>query len=393
MISMIACSILALSAAQNPVFESELIFPPEPKHSHGSSLVETPKGDLIAAWFYGNGEKGDDTLVINGSRLKKRGHDWAKPFLMADSQDLPDQNPVLFMDPRKTLWMFWICSQDNTYNTYMVKYRTATKYNGAGAPQWEWQDVIHTRPKDLEKLFLEDVAQYPKDYEGNAETHKKYLTWLADAKKAAPQKLAQRQGWMTRIHPIMTSDKRMMLPLYSDEFACSMAAITEDWGKTWSYSQPILNLNVQACFVPKKDGSIVAYMRDRGAAKRVPQSVSKDGGMTWSHVKLTDIPNPDSSVDCIALKNGHWVMVCNDTTGGARGGRNQLSAWLSDDEGATWKWKRNIEKHGEECAASYPCVIQAHDGMINCSYTYSPTGGETIKHARFNEAWIMEGNK
>lgn len=386
-------AVVAGAATQAPVYQSELIFPPENMHSHGSTIVETPRGDLLAAWFYGKAEKSDDTLVIRGARMKHWQTSWSAPFLMADSQDLPDQNPVLFIDPQKTLWMFWICSLDNTYDTYVVKYRTSTHYAGTGAPRWDGQDVLHCRPQKLDTLFVEDTAKNPQDYIDYAATHTKYPTWLEDAKKAAGQKLRQRLGWMTRIHPIMTSETRMMLPLYSDAFACSIAAFTENQGKSWTFSEPIMNLNVQACFVQKKSGDIVAYMRDRGAARRIPMATSKDNGLTWSHVQKTELPNPDSSVDCIALASGRWVMVCNDTTGGPRSGRNQLSAYLSDDEGATWKWKRTLEKHDASCAASYPCVIQARDGSIHATYTYSPDPGETIKHVRFNEAWIMEGDK
>ena len=393
MTTLMALSLILVGAAQGPLYQAEVIFPPEPMHAHGSSIVETSRGDLLAAWFYGKAEKSDDTLIIQGARLKKGNPDWSKPFLMADSQDLPDQNPVLFMDPQHTLWLFWIVSLDNTYDTYVVKYCTSKHYNGNDAPKWDRQEVMHVRPKDLDKLFVEDTAKNPQDYVDFAATHKKYPTWLEDAKKASGNKLSQRLGWMTRIHPIMTSDRRMLLPLYSDAFACSIAAITENTGKTWSFSEPILNLNVQACFVKKQSGDIVALMRDRGGAKRIPMSVSKDNGLTWSHVQKTELPNPDSSVDCIVLKSGHWVLVCNDTTGGIRGGRNQLTALLSDDEGATWKWKRTLEKHDESCAASYPCVIQARDGSIHCTYTFSPTPDESIKHVRFNEAWIQEGDK
>lgn len=386
-------SVVILVASDGPLYESELICPPEPMHSHGSTLVETPKGDLLAAWFYGRGEKGDDTLVIRGARKKKGRTEWSDPFVMADSQNLPDQNPVLFVDPRGTLWLFWICTQDNTYNTYVVKYRTSTKYCGAGVPEWDWQDILHCRPRDLDTLFLEDVAKNPQDYADYAATHTKYPSWLEDAKKAVQNKLSQRLGWMTRIHPIMLSDTRIMLPLYSDQFACSIAAFTDDWGKSWSFSQPILNLNVQACFVRKRNGDIVAMMRDRGAARRIPVSLSTDGGVSWSHVRKMDIPNPDSSVDCLALRSGHWVLVCNDTESGPRGGRNRLAVYLSHDEGATWKWKRTLEKHDESCAAAYPALIQARDGSIHCTYTYSPSPNETIKHVRFNEAWVRQGDR
>lgn len=385
-------ALIAVTAA-GPLYGAQEIFTPVPMHTHGSSIAELPNGDLLAAWFYGKGEKGDDTLIIQGAQKKKGAEAWSSPFLLADSQDLPDQNPVLFVDPRGTLWLFWIVSQDNTYDSYLVKYRTSTRLDGDAAPEWDTQDVIHVRPKDLEAKLLADIDANRHAYDEYLASHQKYPEWIADAQTNVKDKLRQRLGWMTRIHPIMTSDSRMVLPLYSDAFACSLAAITDDWGKTWSFSEPILHINVQACFVPKKNGDIVAYMRDRGAKRRMPKSVSKDGGVTWSLTQLTDMPNPDSSVDCIALKSGNWALVCNDTEGGPRGGRNQLSVYLSGDEGATWKWHRNLEKHGEECAASYPSVIQANDGSIHCTYTYTPTPNETIKHVRFDEAWIKEGNK
>ena len=36
---------------------AELIFPPQAKHVHSSTIEELPNGDLIAAWFYGSGER------------------------------------------------------------------------------------------------------------------------------------------------------------------------------------------------------------------------------------------------------------------------------------------------------------------------------------------------
>ena len=96
-----------------PLYEAGLVFPREPKRNHSPGLVEIPNGDLLACWFHGDREKGDDSLVIRGAR-KKRGEDeWSAPFTMADNQNLPDQNCVLFVDPRSTLWLFWISSLDN----------------------------------------------------------------------------------------------------------------------------------------------------------------------------------------------------------------------------------------------------------------------------------------
>ena len=100
-----------------------------------------------------------------------------------------------------------------------------------------------------------------------------------------------------------------------------------------------------------------------------------------------DIPNPGSSVSCVGLNNRHWVLVCND----AMIGRNSLTVYLSDDEGETWKWRRPLERLETEGSASYPTVVQAADDAIHCTYSYKNPAefqGSTIKHVRFNEAWV-----
>jgi predicted neuraminidase len=126
-------------------------------------------------------------------------------------------------------------------------------------------------------------------------------------------------------------------------------------------------------------------------------SVSRDDGVTWSAVTDTDIPNPGASMEVIVLRDGHWVMVYNDT----ERGRNSLVVALSDDEGASWKWKRHLELDRREQGAGsfhYPSVIQASDGTIHITYSYFlnhlPEGEprKTIKHVRINTAWIRQGD-
>ena len=52
------------------VFET-LIFQPQEKHVHGSSIVSLPSGDMLAAWFQGSGERTADDVKIMGARLVK----------------------------------------------------------------------------------------------------------------------------------------------------------------------------------------------------------------------------------------------------------------------------------------------------------------------------------
>ena len=81
-----------------PIVESMLIFPGQEKHVHGSSMVALPNGDLLSVWFYGNGERNSDDVKLMGARLPKGAKAWSEPFLMADTPNLPDCNPVLFLN-------------------------------------------------------------------------------------------------------------------------------------------------------------------------------------------------------------------------------------------------------------------------------------------------------
>ena len=383
-----------LCAAGSPLHEVELIFPPNPQHDHGSSIVETPDGDLLACWFHGSGERSADDVLVQGARKRKGESAWCEPFVMADTQDLPDCNPVLFVDPEARLWLFWIAVQHNEWGGSLLKYRTATSYGEDGAPKWDWQDVIHCRPKNLETKFLETIEVAKEKYAALlAQSEGQYQAMIDEVTARAQNKLDRRLGWMTRIHPIMTSENRMMLGLYSDVFNCSLAAFTEDAGETWTFSEPILTWeigNIQPSFVRKKDGTIVAMMRDNGMPKRIRIAESTDDGVTWGLVGRMEIRNPGSSVECIALDNGHWVLVCNDTANG----RHIISAYLSEDEGATWPVSRRLENFEPDAGSgSYPSVIQAADGSIHATYSFNSKefSGSTIKHVRFNEAWIRAG--
>src|SRR5690606_13002604 len=105
-------ALLFLLLFQSWIFAQEIslgqdIFPLQEEHTHGSTIVELPNGDLLAAWFQGNGERWADDVRIMGARLHKGADRWTKPFVMADVPDFPDINPVLFIDPRQKLWLVW----------------------------------------------------------------------------------------------------------------------------------------------------------------------------------------------------------------------------------------------------------------------------------------------
>jgi predicted neuraminidase len=65
---------------------------------------------------------------------------------------------------------------------------------------------------------------------------------------------------------------------------------------------------------------------------------------------------------------------------------------LSDDEGKTWKWKRHLERT-EGGSFHYPSLIQTRDCMIHVTYSHFLSNLKTIKHARFNVAWVQQGDQ
>ena len=133
---------------------------------------------------------------------------------------------------------------------------------------------------------------------------------------------------------------------------------------------------------------MVAYLRDNGPPpKRAHISTSHDDGVTWTTAVDTDILNPGTSLEAIVLRNGDWLMVYNDL----ESGRYSLVAAISQDEGATWKFRRHLEGDPSKKVGSqfhYPSVIEAKDGTIHVTYSYFVPEGKAIKHIQINEDWV-----
>ncbi|MFH1739048.1 MAG: sialidase family protein [bacterium] len=376
------------SAWAEPVFRTQNLFPFVDKHVHSSSIVECPNGDLLACWFHGSGERWADDVLVQGARLKKGAKEWSPVFLMADTPGFPDCNPVLYIDRQERLWLIWIAVQAQRWECGLLKYRRAEDYQGDGAPRWSWQDVINLKPGEEFPKTIEEKFNELHFGEGMwGEYAPPYRRMLIEA---ARDPYKRQTGWMPRTHPITLPSGRILLPLYSDGFNISLMAISDDDGETWRASAPMVGLGpTQPSPVRKEDGTIVAFIRDTGEAPfRVQKSVSLDEGETWSATIDLDIPNPDSSLEVIPLKDGSWIMVCNES----ETDRRSLTALLSDDEGATWKWKRRLEPSDDEGETfAYPSVIQTRDGLIHITYSLTTAKGNSIRRCIVNTEWIRAG--
>ena len=361
----------------SPVVSQTLIFPLQEKHAHGSSIVSLPNGDFLAVWFYGTGERTADDVKIMGSRLKKGEKKWAEPFLMADTYNIPDCNPVLFLNGEGKLFLVWIAVQANAWEQSVLRFKTSEDYTKSGAPVWNNQDIMLLKPDDK---FAAEIALKFKDLPelqaGWAGYAPKYDKMIMEAAKDVPKRSF---GWMTRIKPLLMDNGRIVLPLYSDGFNLSLMAISDNNGDTWRPGLPVVGRGpIQPAVVKKKNGNLVAYMRDSGdEPTRVHFSESSDRGESWTATAKMEIPNT-ASVELLVLQDGKWAFLGNELYDG----RYQLSLRISDDEGKTWKWKTFVENDlTKKGGFSYPSLIQTRDGLLHMTYSYHPDQGQkSIKY-------------
>jgi predicted neuraminidase len=373
-------------AGELPRYEAGLVFPLHDKHNHAPGIVESANGDLLVSWYRGSGERRSDDVAVFGAWRRKGEASWSDAFLMADRPGFPDCNTAMMLDARGRIWLFWPTVLANTWESCLTNFRVSSDYGGQGAPKWEREGIVFLRPDD----FRDDAVKLLDDWLAtlNVPLPETVRKEIDQAKVKLGDKLYQRLGWQPRCKPLVLPSGRILLPLYSDTFSISIMAISDDDGDTWYASKPLIGFgNIQPAVLRRNDGTLVAYMRENGPRDRIRVSESTDDGLTWGPVGVSELLNPGSGLDGVRLASGHWLLVYNDATTG----RHSLAVSISDDEGRTWKWTRHLEKQPDG-SYHYPAVIQGRDGTIHAVYSYFVSGGKSMKHAAFNEEWVMAGD-
>jgi predicted neuraminidase len=383
-------SISEAAIADEPFYHAEFVFPLHPKHNHAPGIVECSNGDLLVSWYRGSGERRSDDVAVYGAR-KRAGHNsWGDDFLMADYPGFPDCNTCMMLDAKDRLWLFWPIIIDNRWESCLTNFLIAKDYTGPGAPRWERHGVMFLKPDDFKEPLLENIKEEYEEWDTIRPGRAKDL--LDELTLRSSETLYQRLGWQPRCKPTVLPSGRILLPLYSDTFSISLMAVSDDGGRNWYASGPLMGVGaIQPSVLRRNDGTLVAYMRENGPKGHIRVCESKDDGLTWGSVGVSELLNPGAGIDGVRLANGNWVLVYNDL----KQGRNSLAISLSEDEGRTWSVTRHLERR-EKGAYHYPVVIQGRDGTIHAVYSYFSADpkakGKTMKHAAFNEAWIRAGD-
>lgn len=136
--------------------------------------------------------------------------------------------------------------------------------------------------------------------------------------------------------------------------------------------------------VERKDGSL--WMLGR-TAFGIGEASSTDGGRTWSDIAPSKIPHPSARFYLGRLKSGALLLVKNGDMKNAKG-RNRICAFVSDDDGATWKGGLVLDSRD---SVSYPDAVQASDGFIYVVNDHDREGMCDIRCHRFTEADVRAG--
>ncbi|KAK3256546.1 hypothetical protein CYMTET_34322, partial [Cymbomonas tetramitiformis] len=150
----------------------------------------------------------------------------------------------------------------------------------------------------------------------------------------------------------------------------------------------------QASVVRIRGRTLRAFLRDR-LARHIWVSSSSNEGKTWTTPVSTPLPNNNKAVEVEKLASGRLVIAFCNVQGKDR--FSPLSIALSDDNGETWPYVRDLQVHAfgathGKTELSYPSLAVSGK-YIHITFTYSKPGANrmSIRHMCITEDWIMSG--
>jgi predicted neuraminidase len=298
---------------------------------HASTIAQTKTG-LLAAWFGGTAEKNPDVGIwVSHFAVGK----WSKPVeavngIQHKTKRYPCWNPVLYNTGKEILLFYKVGPSPSTWWGEMM-------ISSDEGKTW-------SRPSRLPEDIYGPIKNKP--------------VLLQNGELLCPSS-TEHDGW--RVHMEITADN----------------------GLTWERT-PFINGKeiraIQPTILMHKEGRI--QMLCRSGSSSILSSFSNDNGRTWSELAPIALPNPNSGIDAVTLKDGRHILIYNHIIKG----RHKLNVAVSDD-GIEWKAAALLENEPEKGEFSYPAVIQTSDGLVHITYTWNR---KLIKHMVLDPSKISE---
>jgi hypothetical protein len=315
-------------------------------------IERAPNGRLWAAWYAGGPDEPDEgpgnyvTLVTSDDD----GRSWSRPTLVIDPPGLVRAyDPCLWHDSLGRLWLFWMQSYHH-FDGRAGVWAVVTENSGEAHPRWY-------PPRRL----CDGIAL-------NKPTVTENGDWLLPA--------------------AIWDQKPPHNEYYRDLGAAKGANVmrSRDQGATWMFSgQAIVPDRTfdEHLLIERRDKSLWMLARN---AHGIAESISRDGGLTWSAGVQSSIPHIDSRFFICRLHSGKLLLVTHNPPDKVT--RSHLTAHLSDDDGQTWDGGLMIDEREQ---ISYPDAVQAPDGTIYLVYDFERYAARQILIAIFTEEDVACG--
>ena len=307
------------------------------------SVERAANGRLWAVW-YGGGitENRDNYLMAVTS--DDDGHSWS-PLSWVIDPDGPGPlrtfDAALWHDPAGRMWLFYSQSFETDIANRCCVWASVTDNSGDADPAWSTPRPIGDGVSMNRPTLLADG------------------TWLLPA-----------AHWM-------------------HEPSATVIAST-DGGETFALiggatvPNPEHRSADEHMIVERADGSLWMLVR---TGYGIGESVSTDSGRTWTTVEESAIKHTTSRFHVSRLQSGALLLVKHGRID-ERGERRDLTAYVSDDDGATWAGGLTID---ERLGVSYPDAVQAPDGTVYLIYDFDRHAEKEILLARFTEDDVRTG--
>jgi len=329
----------------------------------GPGITVSPGGRLWVTFKTGDiGEDEDNCTVVVTSGDK--GETWSKPVLAVDIDGpVRTNDPGLWTDPngRVTLMFgqvygFW----DGRGGLW-----TMTAENG------DEENTKWSAPVRLCDGYTKNKPFVTKDGK-----------WLYLIEHMGPK------GWRGRYAKGAPMDPALIHP--KPELNHANVFVSEDEGKTLNYLGQSLIPEKDKTFqehmiVEKKDGTLWMLGRTNYG---VGEAFSKDQGRTWTEMApAKGIAGPSSRTFFQRLASGNILLIKNGATIDQPSDRTHMTAYLSEDDGATWPYQILLD----ERATSYPDAAQDKEGVLHIVHDFERHGAKVVCYHRITEADIRAG--
>lgn len=343
---------------------------------HAATIVELQNGDLVAAWFAGNEYEGKPDVCIWSSRKPKGSDKWTTPELAADG---------VFQLGTHDAELGGVNDTIDKASIGPIKQRVKNKFTVPESELYRkacYNPVLFEMPNGELLLFFK-IGKFVQDWTGwLVRSYDGGKTWTD--REALPQGFlgpiknkpelignrlicpssTEKGGWRIHfeIYDLTTKEWKRVGPIDTEQKIRTADMLKKD-------AKPTFIGCIQPSILKLADGRLQVLCRSQNG--KVATSFSSDNGDSWTKVTLLDVPNNQSGLDAVTLRDGRHALIYNNIAtkpGEETGPRTPLSIALSDD-GTHWHHALTLEdsKIGEY---SYPAIIQGKDGNLHCIYTW-----------------------